>query len=65
MAVLADAKPKRQRKPITDPEQLERRRQALANARAARAEARAARAEARAARAEKVGGGEGGAASGA
>ena len=37
-AVLAEAKPKRQRKPITDPEQLERRRQALAKARAARAE---------------------------
>ena len=38
MAVLAETKPKRQRKPITDPEQLERRRQALAKARAARAE---------------------------
>ena len=37
-AVLVEAKPKRQRKPITDPEQLERRRQALAKARAARAE---------------------------
>ena len=37
-AALAEAKPKRQRKPITDPEQLERRRQALAKARAARAE---------------------------
>ncbi|HXM55696.1 MAG TPA: hypothetical protein VOB72_09925 [Candidatus Dormibacteraeota bacterium] len=37
-AVVADAKPKRTRKPITDPEQLERRRQALAKARAARAE---------------------------
>ena len=36
--LLADAKPKRTRKPITDPEQLERRRQALAKARAARAE---------------------------
>jgi hypothetical protein len=35
---LADAKPKRARKPITDPEQLERRRQALVRARAARAE---------------------------
>src|ERR1041385_478190 len=35
---LADAKPKRTRKPITDPEQLERRRQALAKARAAGAE---------------------------
>jgi hypothetical protein len=37
-AVVAEAKPKRTRKPITDPEQLERRRQALAKARAARAE---------------------------
>ena len=64
-ALLTDPKPQGEGKPITDPEQLERRRQALANARAARAEARAARAEARAARAEKVGGGEGGAASGA
>jgi hypothetical protein len=36
--VLAEPKPKRQRKPITDPEQLERRRQALAKARTARAE---------------------------
>jgi len=36
--VLAEAKPRRQRKPITDPEALERRRQALAKARAARAE---------------------------
>ena len=36
--ILAEPKPKRQRKPITDPEQLERRRQALAKARAARAE---------------------------
>ena len=35
---LADAKPKRTRRPITDPEQIERRRQALAKARAARAE---------------------------
>src|SRR5215472_11021604 len=35
---VADAKPKRQRRPITDPEQLERRRAALAKARAARAE---------------------------
>jgi hypothetical protein len=35
--LLPDAKPKRTRKPITDPEQLERRRQALAKARAARA----------------------------
>ena len=38
MAVLAEAKPKRTRKPITDPEQLERRKQALAKARAVRAE---------------------------
>jgi hypothetical protein len=38
LAVLAEAKPKRQRRPITDPELLERRRQALAKARAARAE---------------------------
>jgi hypothetical protein len=38
LAMVAEAKPKRQRKPITDPEQLERRRQALARARAARAE---------------------------
>jgi len=36
--VLAEPKPRRQRKPITDPAQLERRRQALAKARAARAE---------------------------
>jgi len=36
--VLADAKPKRTRKPITDPVQIERRRAALAKARAARAE---------------------------
>jgi len=35
---LVEAKPRRQRKPITDPEQLERRKQALAKARAARAE---------------------------
>ena len=34
---LAEAKPRRQRKPITDPDVLERRRQALAKARAARA----------------------------
>ena len=40
--VLVEAKPKRQRKPITDPEQLERRRQALAKARAARADTLAA-----------------------
>jgi hypothetical protein len=38
--MLAEAKPRRQQKPITDPEQLERRRQALAKARAARAEKR-------------------------
>jgi hypothetical protein len=36
--LLPDAKPKRTRKPITDPEQIERRRAALAKARAARAE---------------------------
>ena len=36
--VLAGAKSKRTRKPITDPAQLERRRVALAKARAARAE---------------------------
>jgi hypothetical protein len=35
---LTEVKPRRQRKPITDPEQLERRKQALAKARAARAE---------------------------
>jgi len=35
---LPEAKPRRQRKPITDPEQLQRRRQALAKARAARSE---------------------------
>jgi hypothetical protein len=44
-AVVAEAKPKRTRKPITDPEQLERRRAALAKARGAGGE---------------VGGGEGG-----
>ena len=38
LAVVAEAKPRRQRKPITDPQQLERRRAALAKARAARAE---------------------------
>ena len=38
LIVAAETKPKRQRKPITDPEQLERRRQALAKARAARSE---------------------------
>ncbi len=36
--MLAEPKPMRQRRPITDPDQLERRRQALAKARAARAE---------------------------
>jgi len=36
--VLAEAKPKRTRRPITDPAQIERRRAALAKARAARAE---------------------------
>jgi len=35
---IAEARPKRQRRPITDPEQIERRRAALAKARAARAE---------------------------
>jgi hypothetical protein len=35
---VPELKPRRQRKPITDPELLERRRQALAKARAARAE---------------------------
>jgi hypothetical protein len=35
---FTEVKPRRQRKPITDPEQLERRKQALAKARAARAE---------------------------
>jgi hypothetical protein len=35
---LPEIKPRRQRRPITDPEQLERRKQALAKARAARAE---------------------------
>lgn len=38
LAVAGEARPKRTRKPITDPEQLERRRQALAKARAARSE---------------------------
>lgn len=38
VAALPTAEARRQRKPITDPEQLERRRQALAKARAARAE---------------------------
>ena len=37
-APVAEAPARRQRKPITDPEQLERRRQALTKARAARAE---------------------------
>jgi len=36
--VVADIKPKRTRRPITDPAQIERRRAALAKARAARAE---------------------------
>src|SRR5215831_3628818 len=36
--VLAEPKQRQKRKPITDPEQLERRRQALTKARAARAE---------------------------
>ncbi|HEY4027423.1 MAG TPA: hypothetical protein VGO86_13420 [Candidatus Dormibacteraeota bacterium] len=35
---LPEVKPRRQRRPITDPEQLERRKQALTKARAARAE---------------------------
>ena len=35
---LTDAKPKRTRRPITDPQQVERRRAALAKARAARTE---------------------------
>ena len=38
LAMLTEPKPKRQRRPITDPEQLERRKAALAKARAARAE---------------------------
>jgi hypothetical protein len=46
LAVVAEAKPKRQRKPITDPTQIERRRQALAKARAVRAEKLAAAREA-------------------
>ena len=50
IAVLAEVKPKRQRRPITDPVVLEKRKQALAKARAARAErlaaARASNAEA-------------------
>lgn len=50
--VLAEAKPRRTRRPITDPEVLARRNQALAKARAARAErlaaARAERAQAEA-----------------
>lgn len=47
--LLAEVKPRRQRRPITDPEVLAKRNQALAKARAARAErlaaARAAQAE--------------------
>ena len=38
VAAVMEAKPRRQRKPITDPEALERRKQALAKARAVRAE---------------------------
>ncbi len=38
LVAAAEARPRQQRKPITDPELLERRRQALAKARAARAE---------------------------
>jgi hypothetical protein len=41
-ATVVEARPRRQRKAITDPEALERRRQALAKARAVRAEKRAA-----------------------
>jgi len=36
--ILSAPKPKRQRRPVTDPEVLERRRQALVKARAVRAE---------------------------
>jgi len=46
---LAEAKPRRQRKPITDPEVLARRNAALAKARAARAEKLAAARESAAA----------------
>ena len=38
VASLVEARPRRQRKPITDPEALEKRKQALAKARAVRAE---------------------------
>ncbi len=38
LAALAEARPRRQRRPITDPAVLEKRKQALAKARAARAE---------------------------
>ena len=38
VASLAEVRPRRQRKPITDPEALEKRKQALAKARAVRAE---------------------------
>lgn len=38
LTVAPDARPRRQRKPITDPEALERRKQALVRARAVRAE---------------------------
>jgi hypothetical protein len=38
VAGLLEARPRRQRKPITDPEALEKRKQALAKARAVRAE---------------------------
>lgn len=48
LVVGAETRPRRQRKPITDPEQLERRRQALAKARAARSEKLAAAKAARA-----------------
>jgi len=44
--VLAEPKQRQKRKPITDPDQLERRRQALTKARAARAEKLAAAREA-------------------
>ena len=45
-APVVEAKPRRQRKPITDPEVLEKRRHALAKARAARSEKLAAAREA-------------------
>ena len=44
--LVPEVKPRRQRRPITDPEVLERRRQALAKARAARSEKLAAAREA-------------------